>query len=518
MIGTSLGEWILIRLCILAFRYTPLLYIALLVAFCLRHGNVPWNKPAANCLCALLASEALFHVLIYNPYTWRLRQPASHPAPLSPSARRHLFRRCLANVSNLESYLRWWFLGAEIDDIGRENVREFLLWAFFDMAEADALISPHCEAISTELDEYIAIAEGRLGRHFVQGRGSAQCLRLTLDRIETAYRSLAWYVVIFIVDHATHVAMSWHGFRHYARAPAAAISTFPPRPLELLARRRSPAPSLGYWYHPHQSSEDDLPVLFFHGIGIGLWTYVRFLTDLHVASKRGVNGRGRGVIAVEILPVSFRLTPPVLSKANFLRDIGIILDHHSGWDKFAMASHSYGSVLSTHVLLSSTLGPRVPSVVLVDPVTVMLHMPGVAYNFTRRRPEQANEWQLWYFASTDPGVAHCLGRHFFWRENIIWKEELLSCGGKDAVARKAVVFLAGKDLIVDAAAVAKYLGEEVAATFENGEVGAIRDNNNRGRAGRVEVIVSPNLDHAQIFDSTTDHRRLVDTIGRQCRG
>ncbi|KAM4055993.1 alpha beta hydrolase fold family [Hirsutella rhossiliensis] len=518
MIGTSLGEWILIRLTILLFRYTPLLYVALLAALCLGHGVIPWNSTAARTLCALLASEALFYAFVWIPYTRRLRQPASHPAPLSPSARSDLFRRCMANVANPESYLRGWFLGADIDDIGHQNVREFLLWAFFDMSEADALISPHREAISAELDDYVAIAEARLGRPLGPGRGSAQSLRLTLDRIDTAYRSLAWYVVILAVDHASHVAMSWHGFRYYARAPAAAANTFPPRPLELLARRRSPAPGLGYWYHPHQSGQDDLPVLFFHGIGIGLWTYVRFLTDLRAASKPGANGRGRGVIAVEILSVSFRLTPPVLGKADFLQEMASILDHHSGWDKFTMVSHSYGSVPSTHVLLSPTLGPRVPSVVLVDPVTVMLHMPGVAYNFTRRRPRQANEWQLWYFASTDPGVAHCLGRHFFWRENIIWKEDLLSCGGKDSVARKAVVFLAGRDLIVDAAAVAQYLGEEQATSSENGRVGAVHHKNSHGRTGKVDVIVSPNLDHAQIFDRRLDHRRLIEIVGRHCRG
>lgn len=518
MIGTSLGEWVLIRLTILFFRYTPLLYIALLATFCLQHGGVPWSSTPVKCLCALLVSEALFYVLVYTPYTRRLRRPASHPAPLSPSARSDLFRRCMAHVSDPESYLRGWFLGADVDDVGRENVREFLLWAFFDLSEADAFASPHRDAIEDELDTYIAIVEGRLGRTLRPGRGSAQSLRLTLDHIETAYRSLVWYVVILVVDHAAHVAMSWYGFHYYARAPAAAANTFPPRPLELLAWRRSPAPSLGYWYHPHQSGRDDLPVVFFHGIGIGLWTYVRFLTDLRNASKPGANGCGRGVIAVEILPVSFRLTPPVLSKADFLKEMASILDYHDGWDKFTMVSHSYGSVLSTHVLLSPTLGPRVPSVVLVDPVTVMLHMPSVAYNFTRRRPRQANEWQLWYFASTDPGVAYCLGRHFFWSENIIWREDLISCGDKGPEARKTTVFLAGRDLIVDAAVVAQYLGEGLAISSEDDRVGQVQYDNNHGRADKVDVIISPKLDHAQIFDRVPDHRRLVEIVERHCRG
>lgn len=420
----------------------------------------------------------------------------------------------MANVSDPEAYLRGWFLGSPLDDIGRENLRQFLLWGFFDMGEADALLSPHGEAISEELDEYVTVVEERLERPLRPGRGPAQSLRLTLDRIETAYRSLTWYLAILVVDHATHLAMFWHGFHFYARAPSKAAKTFPPRPLELLAQRQSPAPSLSYWYRPHQLGQSHFPILFFHGIGVGLWTYVRFVADLRAATKRGgIHGCGRGVIAIELLPVSFRLTAPLLSKEDFLQDMATIVDHHSGWDRFSVLSHSYGSFPSTHILLSPTLGPRVPSVILVDPVTVLLHMPDVAYNFTRRRPKKANEWQLWYFASTDPGVAHCLGRHFFWRDNIIWKHELVSCGDRGLMTREAAVFLAGRDLIVDVAAVAQYLTEDGETWPRSNQA---HGDGARGRASQVGVHLSPNLDHAQIFDSAPDRRRLVEVVGHLC--
>lgn len=493
MIGTSFAEWILIRTFIVLFRCTPLLYGTGLLGITLLRWDAPWYRAAAVALGGLLGAEALFYGLVYVPYTRRLRRAAVHPAPLSPEQRRALFERCMANVPAHDMYLRWWFLGADIDDIRRDNVREFLLWAFFDMGVEEARSCDGREAVEGELDEYIANIEERLGHPLERGRGTAQSLRLTLDGIDTTYRSLAWYAVVFVVDQATHLAMLWHGFQYYARSPAATLETFPPRPQELLARRRSPAPGLGYWHHPHRT-DGELPVVFFHGIGIGLWTYVRFVAEMHA-------GRTRGVIALELLPVSFRLTAPPPGKAEFLRQMARILDHHRGWDRFTIVSHSYGSVLTTHLLGSPALGRRVPSVVLLDPVTIMLHLPDVAYNFTRRHPRRANEWQLWYFASTDPGVAHCLGRHFFWRENIIWKEELLSRRGQDG-ARKAAVCLSGRDLIVDAAAVAEYL--------DISNVGA------EGRGGRVEAIMFPHLDHAQVFDSPADRKRVVELVRSYC--
>ncbi|KAK5992989.1 hypothetical protein PT974_06414 [Cladobotryum mycophilum] len=374
-----------------------------------------------------------------------------------------------------------------MEEIRRDNLREFLLWGFFDL-DGDRTGETGSDILEQEMNEFVARIEQGLGRALLSGRGNAQCIRMTFDDIETTYRSLLWYVIMFAIDQIAHCALSWYGFRLYGRPPATELS---------------------YYYRPHISA-DSFPVVFIHGIGIGLWTYVRFLADIHAAGKRGQGG-GVGVIAIEILPVSFRLTSPPLGKAEFLRQMTRILDHH-GWDKFAVVSHSYGSVPTTHMIQSPTLQRRIVSVVLIDPVTIMLHHPNVAYNFTRRRPKKANEWQLWYFASTDPGVAHCLGRHFFWQENIVWKEELLFRDGNQRegpmMGRRVAVCLAGRDILVDTPSVAKYLTDQMAPYCDG--VGSSQE------VG-VKVIMFPKLDHAQVFDSPPDREKVVQLIQLYCR-
>ena len=501
MLGTSFVEWILIRLSILLFRYTPLLYITALAALTLTFdGSSAWHLAAICIFCGLLFTEGLFYVLFWRPYRARLAQAAVHPTPLTSGERRALLDRCLLNIPSLESYLKWWFLGAALEDIRRDNLTEFLLWAFFDHDEVSLDMDEGAGAVREELDEYIAMIEQRLGRELEDGRGPAKCLRLTLDGIETSYRSLAWYGIIFVVDQVTHLALAYHGFQYYASSQGTSRRTFPPRPQQLIAKRRSPASNLSYWYQPHHANGDGkTPIVFFHGIGVGLWTYVRFLADIHASKNR--DGDGVGIIAVEILPVSFRLTSPPLDKTEFLSAMASIVDYH-GWNQFSIVSHSYGSVLTTHMLHCPAMQSRVTSVVLIDPVTIMLHLPDVAYNFTRRRPKRANEWQLWYFASTDPGVAHCLGRHFFWQQNIIWKEELVAspCGGREA--RKAAVCLSGRDLIVDTFMVKQYL------------LGEGQQSN--GPDAAVEVLLFPELDHAQVFDDPTCCIRLVSLVKSYC--
>ena len=99
------------------------------------------------------------------------------------------------------------------------------------------------------------------------------------------------------------------------------------------------------------------------------------------------------------------------------------------------------------------LSQKVTATLLVDPITFLLHHPTVAYNFLYRTPKRANEWQLWYFASRDPDIARTLGRHFFWNECIMRKEDL------DGERKVAVVL--SEDQIVDAKEVRRYLtGEE----------------------------------------------------------
>ncbi|KJZ75392.1 hypothetical protein HIM_05318 [Hirsutella minnesotensis 3608] len=512
MIGTSAGEWLFIRASIALIRYTPLLYAAILAALCIRR-----HTAAASFVAALLAAEALFYLCVFRPHVARVRTPANHPPALSPVARRTLFYRCMGNVPDADEYLRWWFLGADRDDIRRDNVAEFLLWAFFDTTEADARRSPDHDAIRAELDEYLDFVDKRLREPLAPGRGPARGLMLTLDHVETAYRSMSWYLAVLVVDQLTHLIMSALGFHYYARARHQAAKTVPPRPQELWARRRSPAPSLSYWYCPHEAGSGQLPVVFFHGIGIGLWPYTRLLANLRTAKMRNDTRRGRGVIAIEMLSVSNRLTPPPLDKARFLEEMSLILNSHREWHRFTVVSHSYGSVLTSHLLLSSELGHRVPSVVLVDPVTVLLHLPDVAFNFTRKRPRRANEWQLWFFGSSDPGVAHTLGRHFFWRQNIIWKEELLSIGGDKSKPRKVAVSLGGRDLLVDAATVARYLKGD-ARPSEKAAVDCVVDVSvlQVGVVGDIEVMLSPDLDHADILHSKAERKRLEDIVGMYC--
>ncbi|KAI1451830.1 hypothetical protein F4805DRAFT_449882 [Annulohypoxylon moriforme] len=538
MIGTSIPEYIFIRVCIFLVQYTTPLCIACLAFLAAVFGWAVLSHPLSIALLAYCVLDTLYAILIYIPHNRRLKKEANHPPPLSREERRAIFQRCFANVPDGRRYLQMWFLGADESEIRRDNVRDFILWAFFDRWPGN-----ESEEEDVELDGYVDAIEELLGRRLEPGRGKAEGLRLTLDEVETRYRSIAWYLVVGVVDLVSHCQLVWNGFHYHAQSPSSILSVIPPRLQDLFARRHSESEELSYWYRPHTAA-GKLPIVFLHGIGIGLYTYVPFLAQLNSEQ----NGQGQiGIIAIENLPISFRLTGEPLRRSDFLRQIATILDAH-GWDKFVLVSHSYGSVLATHMLRSEELADRIASAVLIDPVTILLHLPDVAYNFTRRRPREANEWQLWYFASMDPGVAHCLGRHFFWKDNIVWKEELVGAargssvervgGGDQGVRatarplRKVAVCLAERDLIVDTLMVAQYLSTDgdgwVALSQTDGgdasskgwsmghSMGQDRWGSGYLTRDGIELLWFWGLDHAQVFDTKENRDRLCGVIRRYC--
>ncbi|KZP07992.1 hypothetical protein FIBSPDRAFT_922742 [Athelia psychrophila] len=539
MIGKTLHEYIGIRLAITAIRLVAplsLLYIALSLAQ--RRVLVsPW-------LAAYAALEASFYLLVYLPRDHYLQKvslslfaPAAHPPPIDFAARQALFKRCKSYLVG-HAYPTGWFTRP---DFKREDVVHWTLWALF---YSDTAL-PEWEE---EIDGYVADIEKILGRELERGESDASLpeksgsMRLTFDPVHTLHRPFAWYMTVGVVDAISSLSLLRAGFTHYATPKW--FTAFPFRPLTVFSKRSAHS-ELSYAYRPHRSSTK-LPIVFLHGIGIGTWPYLPFFADL-IKQDPDV-----GILVIEILPISMHITRPVLPSAEFVEAFTSILDSlapgssfkssdtssSSNSDetsplvpaqpfaRFVLASHSYGTVMSAWILHNDALKARVAATAFIDPIPFLLHLPALAYNFVYRRPSTANEWQLWYFASRDADVGRTLGRHFFWAENVLWKDELedmeegVGGGGRGRGMRTGVV-LSGDDQVVDAEEVRKYLtGSEVPAArwvaparTPLGQDGAPGE----GEGGKMEVLFYPGLDHATVFDTHARREAVVEMLGRFVR-
>ncbi|KAG9236457.1 hypothetical protein BJ875DRAFT_482281 [Amylocarpus encephaloides] len=532
MIGTSKPEYYFILVCIVGLHYLAPLALIYCASNIILHGIKAAAYRVPLIIEVIAVAESLFFLCVFLPYRAYLQREAVHPPLPTYEERKELFRLCNDNIPNPEAYLRKWFLGAELSEIRRENVKEFLLWAFFNRGGP-----PRDD--DEELEEYVSEMEQLLGRPIEPGWGNAKCLRLTLDEVKMLHRSLVWYLCVGFVDFLTYMTLLYHGFHFHRTRLSRFFTLFPFRFQSLFTSYHSPAKHTMYWHRPH-TSKTKLPVLFVHGIGIGYYPYTNFLSELN--STAGIESSNPdeqvGIIAIEIMPVSFRITHHALGREELCAEIDqIMLEHFGPEQKFVLASHSYGTVVTTHLLKNPSIAKRIGPIVLIDPVSILLHLPDVAYNFTRRLPVSANEHQLHYFASMDMGVSHTLSRHFFWNQNILWKDDL--------DGRRMTASLSGRDLIVDTTAVGRYLcdrpksvlggytdepdlvsiedpsgSESSTLRLRGGEMDYENiDQEWKSRAWQgtgIDVIWHQDLDHAQVFDSRTSRLKLIAVIRAYC--
>ena len=138
-------------------------------------------------------AEILFYALIYLPRNYILQHAASHPSTPNRKGRQALFERCHNSIKDPEKYLAIWFQNAPRSEIKRENVEEFFCWAFFNKKSPDP-------GDDEELEGYVLQLEEILGRKLESGRGSATCLRLTLEPVGMLHRPLLWYTLVSLLS------------------------------------------------------------------------------------------------------------------------------------------------------------------------------------------------------------------------------------------------------------------------------------------------------------------------------
>lgn len=189
MIGPSTSKYIFVRAFIAFLHWIAPVSIALSV-ITLRFKPSRSNGFSLGAfLIAWALVETTFYIVVFLPLRRHLQNPATHPELVPRVQRRQEFIRCMASVPDLDHFLSKWFKDSPITEIRRENVKEFLRWAFLSLDAID-------EAYEDEIEEYTQKIEESHQRRFEPGRGDAKCIRLTFDKVDMLHRSVFWYLVI----------------------------------------------------------------------------------------------------------------------------------------------------------------------------------------------------------------------------------------------------------------------------------------------------------------------------------
>jgi pimeloyl-ACP methyl ester carboxylesterase len=211
-----------------------------------------------------------------------------------------------------------------------------------------------------------------------------------------------------------------------------------------------------------------------HGVG-SILPLIYFVTRLADRAPH------RHIFILDLGHVSMRLPRPSRfpSPEGTCSQICAMIDRHalssSGTStKAVFFTHSLGSTIAVWML--KVAPERLAGLVLCDPISLLLHHPGVAYNFVYRKSLAAAEIFFEWIAR-EQGIALTLGRHFHWFQNIFPMITDVDCTYVRffPASLPTAIFLSEKDCIVPSARIAEVLGE--------------------GRKENVDVYVMPRLDH-----------------------
>mmetsp|Transcript_24996 Transcript_24996/g.29528 ORF Transcript_24996/g.29528 Transcript_24996/m.29528 type:complete len:550 (-) Transcript_24996:366-2015(-) len=369
-------------------------------------------------VCVWIGFELLFYFVVM--VDWKRNMDILTPTPSYRMKPETLIANVLTDVQTLQNYdvtafLRGWFLGAELDDVKLGNVEEFLAWAMYNV---------HRNSLTTQqfasVKRVIVDLTRRFGVIFKPGfNEDVKCSNFTLhpSSPHIMHRPLCFYVFTGICKVLGHTLLFQAGFVPFKCG------------------------SLSYWYRPcigrPAGSPEPLPMVFFHGICPGLFTYIPMLRNLVV-------GRAALLIEMPHVGMGLNLTPP--SREALVKSVVRACKRH-GVSKACVCGHSYGSFCAAWMVQSNP--ELVGQLVLLDPMCLLLALPDVTYNFLYRKPQTIMQKLINLGGASEMGVNHTLRRHFWWFNSVLFAHEIADI--------PTVVHIASNDSIAPSSHIRDYL-------------------------------------------------------------
>eukprot|EP00742_Colponemidia_sp_Colp-10_P007524 GILJ01008110.1.p1 GENE.GILJ01008110.1~~GILJ01008110.1.p1 ORF type:complete len:514 (+),score=59.41 GILJ01008110.1:109-1650(+) len=410
-----------------------------------------FNLPRLNVLFELwVLLEIVFVAYFFlhaKPLCNRPQPPPKHRNP------RETLIKSLEIGGDAAQMLSEWFYGAPIETIHRDNVFEWFAWVLYGKHAAQMQGEE-----ATELLSIIDEVEERTGLVFKAGKNmEIKCMRLNLDPVTALHRPFVYYVASLSLHYVSHVFLRLMGFQRHRKG------------------------SFKYWLRRVDSMTDLRPVVFAHGIGAGLVTYLQFIYRL-----RSMN---RPLFLLDLPHISMRITTAVPSMEQTVDSIADMLNTHSTGTKFKstqelnhvnaaghagdssvrrrrfsadttqsatssvdvsrplkalFVGHSFGTIVVSWVIRQRP--DLVENTLLADPVSFLLCRSAICQNFAYRKP--VYDW-MYFFVCQELYISHSLFRHFWWFQNVLYVEDLYSI--------PTTVVLAGNDSITPSVEAREYL-------------------------------------------------------------
>ena len=196
---------------------------------------------------------------------------------------------------------------------------------------------------------------------------------------------------------------------------------------------------------------------------------------------------------IKVNSLVFQMASPEIFSAS-VKDI--LIKH--GHSKASVVGHSFGSITAGWFI--KAYPEMVSHVAFLDPVSLLLSLPDVAYNFLYRYPTTLVEWYIYYGASMEVTISYALRRNFWWYNNVFWLEEL-------DPSIPFLVALGGNDEVGNPVAIQEYVNKCAELRTDN--------NINKPNISKISSIYVKGYSHAQMIACGQTQKQKLGMIIQQ---
>lgn len=281
---------------------------------------------------------------------------------------------------------------------------------------------------------------------------------LPVDPVPALHRPLFTYMLSSLLDHSSDVFIRICGFRRVS------VGT-----LRFWVREGRNPPSVDPWGKP---PPQEPPLVFVHGVGLGLVTYLPFLRVLFAQSTY------RTVLLLELPHVSMKLSITSFPPIQTIADLTEKAMQQLHLPAAQWVCHSLGTFVFAGI---NRLKPHlIDSCVLVDPVCFLLWEATTMNNFCYCIPTTPLQIVQQYHVCRELLISWYFQRHFYFSDAVLLRED---------VPTRALVVISEDDNIYDTQRVRTYL-----------------------REGNVEVKLFPGTQHGAWLMSSKQTEQLLHAI------
>ena len=435
--------------------------------------------------------ELSFILMLYGfllPSLHELTPPVQYEGDIVVVVKRTLHQVHRLDNCTFRKFVEGFFNATKMEDIYVDNYKSLLAWMMYHK-DLQQLSKKEHENVN-QVFQYTVDLHPEECQHLKSGYNPAvsHC-RMTLEPLPVIHRPLLLYVITNLTEAMSNLLfLQWAGFQRFE------------------------VNGMKYWYKKQMhtscgptdtySSNGTEPMVFLHGISTGWMPYLSLVKAL---------GEDRTMIlvdvdAIKIKSLNFDMPTPVKFVENLNR---ILLMHQI--DKVSIVGHSFGSITAGWFV--RYFPEKVSHLTLVDPVSLLLGLPNVAYSFLYREPTTLMEWVIYLGAAREVTVAHALRRHFWWYNNALWLEDIPAHIG-------VVVGVSGNDEIINAAAVYEYCNNCRQHRITQSRSSLLSptttttQRSSKTPVAKIETVLWDNYSHAQILLPTETQKQFVELVHR----